>query len=269
MRRAVSDATACVRATLAPSFSLPTVDGRNVALADYADRRVLLVFSDPECGPCMELLPRLDAAARVTDVPVLVISRGSVDANRRKLAEARSRLTVALQAHWEISRLYAKFATPIAYLVDEQGRIASEVAVGGAAILSLVSVSGPDSRLATPARTSAGQPPDALRIAMDAWLDNLAKDSANGLSRRQIFGRVAGGFGVAVLAVFGVAAACERLREAVRGVLQEQLPARRRRLRRVCIVLSPGPGDLRSYRLSAVSWERNAALRFPVPRLRP
>ncbi|HEX6465522.1 MAG TPA: TlpA disulfide reductase family protein [Vicinamibacterales bacterium] len=133
----------------APAFSLPTVDGRTVSLADYAGRRVLLVFSDPECGPCMDLLPRLDAAARVSDVPVLVISRGGVDANRRKLVEARSTLTVALQAHWEISRLYAKFSTPIAYLVDEQGRIAAEVAAGGAAILSLLSVSGPDSRLAT------------------------------------------------------------------------------------------------------------------------
>jgi peroxiredoxin len=133
----------------APAFSLPTVDGRTVALADYAGRRVLLVFSDPECGPCMELLPRLDAAARLSDVPVLVISRGGIDANRRKLAEARSTLTVALQAHWEISRLYAKFSTPIAYLVDEQGRIASEVAAGAIAILSLLSVSSPDSRLTT------------------------------------------------------------------------------------------------------------------------
>jgi len=132
----------------APAFSLPTVDGRTVALADYAGRRLLLVFSDPECGPCMELLPRLDAAARATDVPVLVISRGSADANRRKLADARATLTVALQAHWEISRLYAKFSTPIAYLVDEQGRIASEVAAGATAILSLLSVSSPDPRLA-------------------------------------------------------------------------------------------------------------------------
>lgn len=133
----------------APAFSLPAVDGRTVALADYAGRRVLLVFSDPECAPCMELLPRLDAASRVSDVPVLVISRGGVDANRRKLAAARSTLTVALQAHWEISRLYAQFSTPIAYLVDEQGRIASEVAAGATAILSLLSVSSPDSRVAT------------------------------------------------------------------------------------------------------------------------
>jgi peroxiredoxin len=136
--------------TMAPAFSLPTVDGRAVALADYAGRRVLLVFSDPACGPCMELLPRLDAAARVSDVPVLVISRGTVDANRHKLVQARSSLTVALQANWEISKLYAKFATPIAYLLDEQGRIASEVATGGPAILSLLSISGPDSRLAAP-----------------------------------------------------------------------------------------------------------------------
>jgi len=134
---------------VAPAFSLPTVDGQTVALSDYVGRRVLLVFSDPECAPCLELLPRLDAAARAGDVPVLVISRGDVDTNRRKLAAARATLTVALQAHWEISHLYAKFSTPIAYLVDEQGRIASEVAVGATAILSLLSVSSPDSRLAT------------------------------------------------------------------------------------------------------------------------
>lgn len=39
---------------------------------------------------------------------------------------------------------------------------------------------------------------------MDRWLDNLAKDSAHRLSRRQIFGRLAGGFGIAVLGVFGL-----------------------------------------------------------------
>jgi len=39
---------------------------------------------------------------------------------------------------------------------------------------------------------------------MDAWFDDLAKDSAHRLSRRQIFGRIAGGFGMAVLGVFGL-----------------------------------------------------------------
>ena len=40
---------------------------------------------------------------------------------------------------------------------------------------------------------------------MDAWFDTLAKDSNSRLSRRQVFGRVAGGFGVAVLGLFGFA----------------------------------------------------------------
>ena len=146
--------------TMAPAFKLPTVDGREVALADYAGRRLLLVFSDPACAPCTELLPRLEAAARHSDVAVLIVSRGGVDANRRKLAECGVTLQVALQAHWEISRLYAKFATPIAYLIDEHGRIASDVASGASPILSLLTAatagemrtprlpgSGPGSRL--------------------------------------------------------------------------------------------------------------------------
>jgi hypothetical protein len=43
-----------------------------------------------------------------------------------------------LQQHWEISRRYAMFATPIAYLIDEAGIIAQEVAVGKDAILNLL-----------------------------------------------------------------------------------------------------------------------------------
>lgn len=45
---------------------------------------------------------------------------------------------------------------------------------------------------------------------MDAWIDTLAKDSAHRLSRRQVFGRIAGGFGMAVLGVFGLARGSKR-----------------------------------------------------------
>ena len=38
---------------------------------------------------------------------------------------------------WEISLQYAMFATPIAYLIDEQGILASDVAVGVEPILAL------------------------------------------------------------------------------------------------------------------------------------
>jgi hypothetical protein len=42
---------------------------------------------------------------------------------------------VVLQQHWEISRRYAMFATPIAYLIDEAGVLTHEVAIGEEAIL--------------------------------------------------------------------------------------------------------------------------------------
>jgi peroxiredoxin len=131
--------------TAAPEFRLPRLDGGEATLADYAGRRLLLVFSDPSCAPCMALLPRLSDAAKESDVAVLVISRGDADANQRKLAEARVNLPVALQAHWEISRLYAKFVTPAAYLIDERGRIAA-AAEGGTAILALLSTGGSELR---------------------------------------------------------------------------------------------------------------------------
>jgi len=122
----------------APDFRLPTLDGGEATLADYAGRRLLLVFSDPDCAPCQALLPRLERAAGASMIDVLIVSRGTVEANREKLAAAGVTFRVALQRHWEISRLYAKFVTPAGYLIDPGGRIASAAAAGPAAILALI-----------------------------------------------------------------------------------------------------------------------------------
>ena len=45
---------------------------------------------------------------------------------------------MVLQQQWEISRRYAMFATPIAYLMDEAGVISHDVAVGREPILKLM-----------------------------------------------------------------------------------------------------------------------------------
>jgi hypothetical protein len=62
--------------------------------------------------------------------------------NRVKVAEHGLTFPIVLQKHWELSREYGMFATPMGYLIDEQGIIAAEVAVGGDAILALAR--GPD-----------------------------------------------------------------------------------------------------------------------------
>ena len=50
--------------TRAPNFSLPDLAGGERTLADYRGRRVLLVFSDPACGPCQALAPELERLHR-------------------------------------------------------------------------------------------------------------------------------------------------------------------------------------------------------------
>jgi hypothetical protein len=66
-----------------------------------------------------------------------MISRGDVEANRRKAAEHGVSFPIVLQRHWEISRAYGMFATPIAYRIDEHGFIDKGVAVGAGPILEL------------------------------------------------------------------------------------------------------------------------------------
>ena len=122
----------------APDFRLPRIDGGELSLEEFRGRRVLLVFSDPHCGPCAELAPRLqEIHLERPELNVLVISRGDVEENREKASELGLTFPIVLQQKWEVSLKYAMFATPIAYLIDEQGILASDVAVGIEPILAL------------------------------------------------------------------------------------------------------------------------------------
>lgn len=129
-----------VPGTSAPAFRLTRIDGGELSLDEYRGRRVLLVFSDSACGPCDRLAPRLEELSRRTaGVDVVMVSRRTIDSNRRKAAAYGLTFPIVLQRQWEISRLYAKFATPMAYVIDEDGRIATHVAQGVEPILSLLS----------------------------------------------------------------------------------------------------------------------------------
>lgn len=123
--------------TPAPEFTLPALDGSEISLASYRGRRVLLVFSDPQCGPCNELLPKLEKLHRGEGPEVLLIGRGEREVNQEKARTLGLTFPIVLQRSWEISRAYAMFATPIGYLVGEDGVLVEDVAVGGNAILAL------------------------------------------------------------------------------------------------------------------------------------
>jgi peroxiredoxin len=115
------------------------LDGGDLALEDYSGRSVLLVFSDPECGPCEQLVRHLEQFHRQNpDIHVLMVSRGETEINRKKAKALGLTFPIVLQGQWEISLLYGMFATPIAYWIDEQGLVAADVAAGVESIRTLM-----------------------------------------------------------------------------------------------------------------------------------
>ena len=125
--------------TPAPAFVIPRLAGGELSLEQYRGQKLLLVFSDPNCGPCDELTPRIEEASHRSDsVQVAMVSRGDEEVNRAKAAEKGLTFPIGLQRQWEISRQYAMFATPIAYLIDENSVIAADVAIGVEPILAIL-----------------------------------------------------------------------------------------------------------------------------------
>jgi len=124
----------------APDFTLPDLTGRRRSLEEFRGTRVMLVFSDPNCGPCQLLAPQLEEVYQrheQNNLVVLMVSRGEASINKQKAAEQGLRFPILLQRQWEVSKAYAMFATTIGYLIDENGVLASNVAIGADAILGL------------------------------------------------------------------------------------------------------------------------------------
>jgi hypothetical protein len=112
-----------------------------ISLQQYRGGRVLLIFSDPHCGPCSQLAPYLVRAYRRRTAPaaeIILISRGDPGENRQKAETYGFEFPVAVQDKWKLSRSYGIFATPVAFLINRNGRTEREVAVGFEQIRALL-----------------------------------------------------------------------------------------------------------------------------------
>lgn len=123
----------------APAFTLHDLKGTERSLAEWRGRRLLLVFFNPHVAPCLELAPALArwsaAGERIDPMPVL-ISTGGQAGNERAALDYDIRCPILLQEGMEVFGLYGATGTPMACLVDAQGRIDSPLAIGPTAILS-------------------------------------------------------------------------------------------------------------------------------------
>jgi protein-disulfide isomerase len=131
----VQSATLSVGAP-APLLMLPDLDGMPRSLTEFQRGSTLLLFWDPACGFCQRMLDELKAweAHPPKGAPQLVlISSGSVEANRSMGLQS----PILLDLGFSAGRQFGATGTPMAVLLDAQGRIASELAAGAAAVLKL------------------------------------------------------------------------------------------------------------------------------------
>lgn len=121
----------------APEVQLPDLAGRSTRLADFRGHPVLLLFWNPDCGFCRQMLADLHAWERTPPpdaLQLLVISTGSAEANQA----LGLRAPVVLDHDDTARRHYGVLGTPMAVLVDASGMVASDLAAGAPAILALL-----------------------------------------------------------------------------------------------------------------------------------
>src|SRR5262249_399093 len=112
-------------------FTLPDLDGTEVSFEDLRGRRMLLVNWSPYCGYCDKIsttLARLHDALANSNGDLTFVASGDVDDNRQLLE--RDGLAPRVLLRREGDDPFPGFGTPVAYLLDEEGRVAAPFAAG-------------------------------------------------------------------------------------------------------------------------------------------
>jgi peroxiredoxin len=125
----------------APAFSLSGLYGETMTLDALraTEKPVLLLFTDPTCGPCNAMMGDVgkwqrDLSEKLT---IAVITRGSLEDNRNK-AKQHNLTHVLMQKSNEVADAYETYGTPTAVLVRPDGTIGSAAAGGSDEIRTLV-----------------------------------------------------------------------------------------------------------------------------------
>jgi peroxiredoxin len=124
----------------APEVKLPDLEGKTVELADFRGQETLVLFWNPGCGFCQQMLPDLkqwESEAPESAPRIVVVSAGTEEANK----EMGLTSPVLLDQSFATGRAFGASGTPSAALVDAEGKVASEVAVGAPGVLELAGAS--------------------------------------------------------------------------------------------------------------------------------
>ncbi len=120
-----------------PEFSLADASGKMVNSQDLRGKKTLVTFWSLGCGFCTQMLEDLRRwdKTKGQDAPdLLLLSSGDPEANR----EMNLQSTIALDDERKVAGKLGMNGTPSAVLINENGKIVSEVAVGAEQIWTLL-----------------------------------------------------------------------------------------------------------------------------------
>lgn len=113
----------------APAFSLPSLSGNQVSLADYRGKKVVVSFWASWCGPCRREMPMLRSFYEQyhqdnSNFEFLAISLDDNRADPAKFArEEKLPFPVLLDLTQQIGQEYGANAIPTLYVINEEGKV--------------------------------------------------------------------------------------------------------------------------------------------------
>ena len=123
------------------SFDLPILDGGRATLEGFLRKGnpMLLITTDPNCGPCNTLMPDVAAwqKALAEELTIVVLSRGRLADNRTK-AKEHGLSNVLVAPDQKVAEKYQALGTPTGVLIRSDGTIGSPAMGGPDAIRQLV-----------------------------------------------------------------------------------------------------------------------------------
>lgn len=111
--------------SMAADFRLEYPDGRCGRLSDHKGKSLVLIFYDPECVHCGEIIHQLDASRCLQGMSVLAVyTEGNEDVWRTTLTEMPADWKVAIDRDSIVDKaIYDIPVMPMIYLLDAQQQV--------------------------------------------------------------------------------------------------------------------------------------------------
>ncbi|MGE6379829.1 TlpA disulfide reductase family protein [Peribacillus muralis] len=116
----------------APNFSLKTLDGKQVELADYKGKKVMLNFWATWCPPCKKEMPDMELYTKQAgdDVIVLAVNIDPENDVQSFVKENGITFTIPLDSNSAknpVNEQYKVLSIPTTYFIDKKGEIRHKV----------------------------------------------------------------------------------------------------------------------------------------------